>query len=447
MKRKIDSIILILIGFALLLYLTVGISSGKSADLLTWGIAALGAGAALKGWLDLFKKDARAQKSIPPPATVITPKHYPYDRSEENISPPQNLAAAFCPLHGPYDASLGACPYPHGGASSRPIMPPSLDSKDEGATEIPAIRRHGRNMLDFDEEEATEIPRRRFYDDDCDRTEGEGVTKPDDVSFTAYHPKEGGIESWHTLLVYTHLFSMLTKIQKDVKRFADQIKSPKETTSITSTLIMRGTELTIVPSCKGVTFNPERISFKWLEDFHRADFRFKADKSLLDDAAKGTIDIYAGPLIIGALKFAMLFNGKDLQPALDHEEHAKMYGKDDVFISYSRKDTEVARAFKTILDAIGFDVFLDVDNLRPGQLWQAELQRRIERAGIFQMFWSENYSQSETCKMEWEHALKQKKEEGYIRPVYWKSPLSPNPPDELGKFNFQYVELLTISKD
>jgi hypothetical protein len=242
-------------------------------------------------------------------------------------------------------------------------------------------------------------------------------------------------------LVYAHVEPAFVKVQEDVKRFDDQIKSPKETKSKSSTPIARETELTVIPYCESVTFNPERVSFKWVEDFHRADFRFKADSSLSGDATKGQITIYAGPLIIGTLKFAMLFKEKVLQPVPDHEEHAKMYGKDDVFISYSRKDTEIARIFKTILTATGMDVFIDVDNLRSGQLWQDELLRRIDRAGIFQIFWSENYSQSENCRMEWEHAMKQNKGEGYIRPVYWKSPLSPNPPDELSKFNFQYVEL------
>ncbi|MBK7317886.1 toll/interleukin-1 receptor domain-containing protein [Candidatus Villigracilis affinis] len=125
----------------------------------------------------------------------------------------------------------------------------------------------------------------------------------------------------------------------------------------------------------------------------------------------------------------------------DHEEHAKMYGKDDVFISYSRKDSEVARTFKTVLEGTGLDVFLDVDDIRSGQLWEEELKRRIERAKIFQIFWSANYSQSENCKQEWEYALKQNKDEGYIRPVFWQKPLTPNPPEELNKFNFKYVEL------
>jgi hypothetical protein len=225
------------------------------------------------------------------------------------------------------------------------------------------------------------------------------------------------------------------------RRFSDQILSPKETTSQASAEVLRGTEITIVPSCNGVTFNPPTVSFRWMEDFHRAEFRFIADQSLSDDAAKGRIDIYVGPLIIGSLKFAMLFSGKDIHDLASCEEHSKMYNKDDVFISYSRKDKEVARAFKTVLEATGFDVFLDVDDIRTGQYWEDELRRRIERAKIFQIFWSQNYSESENCKAEWEYALKQNNEEGYIRPVFWKNPLSPRPPDELNKFNFKYVEL------
>jgi len=92
---------------------------------------------------------------------------------------------AFCPEHGPYDASLGACPYPHAGASPRPGMPPSLeddlptdlgDGGEDGATrptmpprgrgqdsvdadETQPPRRSGRGILDFDEEDETELPR------------------------------------------------------------------------------------------------------------------------------------------------------------------------------------------------------------------------------------------------------------------------------------------------
>lgn len=86
----------------------------------------------------------------------------------------------FCPIHGPYDASLGACPYPHEGIN-RPIPPTPLDEDDlptdlggydeptaptappgsekEGETEIPARRKAGHGILDIDDEEETELGR------------------------------------------------------------------------------------------------------------------------------------------------------------------------------------------------------------------------------------------------------------------------------------------------
>ena len=266
---------------------------------------------------------------------------------------------------------------------------------------------------------------------------------PDEVSFTAYYPEKGDGDKWYTLLVYAHLVSAIEKVRQDVERFKDQLWSTKEVSSTLSTQIAHGAEITIIPSCDNVAFNPPQITIKWMEDFHRADFRFCADKSLIGDVANGVITIYLAPFIIGTLKFAVpLDQSKEVSHSIAvHEERTTMYGKDDVFISYSRKDTDVARIFKTILSATGMDVFLDVDNLRSGQLWKNELLSRIEHAKIFQLFWSESYSQSKNCRMEWKHALKQKKGEGYIRPVYWKVPLSPNPPHELSKFNFQYVEL------
>lgn len=277
------------------------------------------------------------------------------------------------------------------------------------------------------------------------------VISKNKVFFTAYHPTFGTVETWYTLLVYAHISRMLGKVRKDAKRYSDQIKMPKEIGTETTTPLAPGTQLTIVPSCEGITFNPERISFRWMEDFNRADFRFMADQSLLAETSEGEITIFVGPLIIGTLNFTMLFNKKRYssfwdwlfkrsQPAAEHEERGKMYGKDDVFISYSRKDTKVARACKIAYEALGLDVFLDEDDLMSGQYWQDELYRRIKRAKIFQIYWSKNYSQSTNCEREWKYALTQKKGEGFIRPVFWKKPLSPKPPKELNKFNFKYVD-------
>ena len=112
----------------------------------------------------------------------------------------------------------------------------------------------------------------------------------EDVSFTAYHPREGKVDTWYTLRVYTHLLTVINDVRQDAQRFGDRAFELREVTSAL-TRLTRGTEITIIPACDGITFNPSKISFNWMEDFHRADFRFFAANSLENDAAKGHIRV------------------------------------------------------------------------------------------------------------------------------------------------------------
>jgi hypothetical protein len=262
---------------------------------------------------------------------------------------------------------------------------------------------------------------------------------PDEVSFTAFYPKEGKVETWYTLLVYAHLASVLEDIYIDAGRFKDQLPTPKVTRYDSLTRIARGTKITIIPFCDGILFNPSDTYITWHEDYHCIVFRFRADRSLINDAAKGRITIMIGPLIVGTLNFAMLFSDKEDVPSMVQEEHSTMYREDRIFISYSHKDANLALAFKKVHEATGFDVLIDIDDLRSGQEWNPELMRMIDRADIFQLFWSTNSKESKYCKQEWKRAL-DRNTEGLIRPLYWKKPM-PNPPKELSKYHFVYVDL------
>lgn len=260
-----------------------------------------------------------------------------------------------------------------------------------------------------------------------------------EISFTAYYPKEGKAETWYTLFVYTHLLSAVKDVQQDARRFGGQLSALREVKSTSSTRITRGTEITVVPVCNGITFNPKKLSFEWMEDYHHTEFRFRADKSLEDDVADGYIDFYVGPVIIGSLKFAMLFSSSVDRSVAFQEEQSVMYHNDKIFLSYSHKDSEIVLAFKKVHKATGYQVLIDTDNLRSGQEWDPELMSLIDHADIFQLFWSENSKNSKYCQQEWKHALK-RNIEGFVRPIYWQKPI-PNPPRQLKKYHFAYVEL------
>jgi len=268
----------------------------------------------------------------------------------------------------------------------------------------------------------------------------------EEVRFTAFHPKEATVETWYTLLVYAHIESASDKVQTDAAKFKDEMGGkPKQVLGSAPAKLARGTAVTIVPECAGVTFNPERIGFKWVEDLHRAEFRMKANKSLAGDAGKGMITVYVGPLIVATLKLAMLFEEAgptSLKIPSTAEISAHIYRQEQIFASYSHKDSAVVMACRDAYKALGYDVLIDIDSLRSGENWNAKLMELIDRADIFQMFWSTHYAQSQHCRMEWEHAIQKAsaKDGGFIRPVYWEKPF-PTPPDELAALHFAYVPL------
>jgi len=266
------------------------------------------------------------------------------------------------------------------------------------------------------------------------------MEETEEVNFSAFYPKEVTVEKWSTLLVYTYVPSMLETIRNDARKFEDEIGEIHESKSASTTQLTRGTEVTIVPTCEGVTFNPEQITFQWLEDQHRAQFRLRVDASMADLAGNALITIYVGPLIVGTLKMGMLFSTTEADPeaARSEEVSGQMYRQDDIFISYSHRDTEIIKICKKAYEALGHNVLIDFETLRSGQKWNDELMRMIDRASIFQLFWSENSSKSEYCRQEWEYALKLNRGEGFIRPVFWNEPI-PDPPMELSELHFDFA--------
>lgn len=114
-----------------------------------------------------------------------------------------------------------------------------------------------------------------------------------------------------------------------------------------------------------------------------------------------------------------------------------------IFASYCHADTAIVEAMEKACKALGMDYLRDVMSLRSGQSWSDELLRMIERADIFQLFWSTPASQSAYVEQEWRHALglAGRKDPAFIRPIYWENPLPPVP-EPLRSLHFAPVDLL-----
>ncbi len=119
----------------------------------------------------------------------------------------------------------------------------------------------------------------------------------------AYYSRVVPTMTWNTLLVYAHIEAALQAVREDALKFKEEIGSLTGEASAWAALPMtRGTQITVVPTCQGRRFNPERFVFTWIEDWHQIKFRFQIDQRLANAIGSGEITMYAGPLIIGSVK-------------------------------------------------------------------------------------------------------------------------------------------------
>jgi hypothetical protein len=276
-----------------------------------------------------------------------------------------------------------------------------------------------------------------------------------EARFTAFLPRHAAVERWHSLLVYAHTPAMSDQIRADARRFAPELgDTPRQVSAAESAALARGTRLTFTPYAPDVLFNPESITLAWWEDLHRLEFRFKAAAALRDQAVNLTITVSADPLVIATLRGGIVFEAPESAYASNPFENEPIttapYRAEEIFVSYSHRDSDVVEACRNAYRALGYKVLMDIDELRSGELWNARLKDFIERATIFQLFWSENAAKSEFCRQEWQHALGVARRRGsdgagFIRPVYWRKPLV-TPPQELSHLHFAYVPLPRLAE-
>ncbi len=378
------------------------------------------------------------------PATGGAP--IPAEESLKQAPEPAKPAAPPAPAPAPRprmaapEKPAPAIPLPMGGSAEMRDLKPGGSEEDKG-----------KEKSDSDDASALEQNQQDQF----------GAAKPDipleDVRFTAFHPKEASVETWYTLLVYAHIEAAGATVQTDAEKFrAEMGNIPKQAPSAAPARLARGTEISIVPECEGVTFNPERISLRWAEDMHRAWFRFRAGKDLVGTAGNLRVTVYVGPLIVAMIKSGMLFNEATAVPAPPEisdnaaAASAHMYRRDQIFISYSHQDTPVVLACKNAYQALGFGVLIDIETLRSGQDWNRELRNMIDQADIFQLFWSERSASSMYCKEEWDYAVSKQraniKPPDFIRPVFWEKPM-PRPPETLGHLHFDFIPLPKMQGD
>jgi hypothetical protein len=107
-----------------------------------------------------------------------------------------------------------------------------------------------------------------------------------------------------------------------------------------------------------------------------------------------------------------------------------------LFISYSRKDIEIARKLTQSIEGQGLDFWIDWEGIPPTVDWWREIERGIEGADIFLFLISPDSAKSKVCKQEIEHAAKNGKR---LIPVVVRDIKADDSPAELKSLNWIFI--------
>ncbi len=94
----------------------------------------------------------------------------------------------------------------------------------------------------------------------------------------------------------------------------------------------------------------------------------------------------------------------------------------DVFLSYSRSDTDRVEPLLEELRRMGYRVFFDVQSIDPGERWKKRLERSIRASRTLVLCWSEHTRSSDYITFEYSRA------EALHKPVFpWLMDATPLP--------------------
>lgn len=110
------------------------------------------------------------------------------------------------------------------------------------------------------------------------------------------------------------------------------------------------------------------------------------------------------------------------------------------FVSYASPDRAEVLKRVQILKLLEYEFFQDILSLDPGDRWERELYRAIDRSDVFFLFWSSAARDSEWVRREIDYAVAKK--DGHdenppeILPVIIEGPPAPPPPEQLADVQF-----------
>ncbi|MEQ8676470.1 MAG: toll/interleukin-1 receptor domain-containing protein [Aggregatilineales bacterium] len=315
----------------------------------------------------------------------------------------------------------------------------------------------GDGFADVDEEESLEadmdfmeLEREATLEDEeqesIEPIENEKESTPDDsltlagsvddsaAYFLSTCPKSMPLDEWQPMYAYVFRPSAAAQVYADASKLLGKKQAEYSTLSQpASTTIREGAEITATPELAGFQFKPLRVTVGFYDTWERFNFELRAKSAPLNQFATGRIVFTVEGLIVGEVPLSV-FVGETPAEWEFKDNTTKMYQA--IFCSYSHTDTKIIERLERAYKSLGMDYLRDITTLKSGTHWSDELLALIDRADVFQLFWSKTAAESPYVKQEWEHALKYETDRpNFIRPVWWQDPMPPVP-KELGHIHF-----------
>lgn len=260
------------------------------------------------------------------------------------------------------------------------------------------------------------------------------------ISFKVFHPLSVIDDEWHSVLAYVHVPRVRESVERDSQARLVPYGEPYGSYSAhAARRLPKGSGVTVSMVLPGCEVNPPFCSFRWLEDKHLCEFRFRKSsrKNPKSDRLAGRVIFQSAGAFVGEVNFTMSTTTQEIKPAASIRGISTSRPYQIVFISYSRKDTSMAEKLERTYVGLGIECSRDVRFLHVGEVWSEAILRAIDGADIFQLLWSCNARKSECVKREWKHAVELQRP-FFIRPIYWQLPLEPIP-KALKHIHFAYV--------
>ena len=405
----------------------------------------------------------------------VAPRPAARDMAAVALRPAARDMAAQCDMSGNEGAEEGESPVERPEARDMAIQIEVDEEEDALEDDAPDVQLGTQDMMaqadmggdeDTEEDDAPIVqPGARDIamqaevseEEDAAESDSSGMCPLDEnVQFTVYRPKRVAPMKWAPLLAFAHLSSRPPDAPDDepdpieeVKKQAaavlgDAAEDYQNLAQDSRRAVPREGEITFVPTMEGVQFNPPSRTVLWVESVHREEFKMRAAASLNGRTARGRMTVFLGSIILAEIDLAIPVSDavqEPVSPASLTPASAQPYH--DIFASYSHADEAIVLEYERFVESLGHKYLRDCVNLRAGQEWSHELENLIERADVFQLFWSSNSMRSPFVEQEWRYALSLPRRQ-FIRPTYWEDPLPELPErgvptDELRRLHFHFI--------